>query len=107
MLDDATIKMVMVSTNNPGTLAEPLKQHVLAVVPKTDSKILPIVVGPFDATLFTLALIEKEESNLGLLQNLTRQATAPIHFVFITHLKDVSRLKGVICGNPGLKAGGM
>ena len=42
---------------------------------------------------------------MGLLQNLTRQATAPIFFVFITHLKDASRLKGVICGNPGLQAG--
>ena len=43
----------------------------------------------------------------GLLQNLTRQTTAPSYFVFITHLKDASRLKGVICGNPGLQAGGM
>ncbi len=42
------------------------------------------------------------------MQNLTRQATAPsYYFVFITHQKDAFRLKGAICGNPGLQAGGM
>ena len=42
----------------------------------------------------------------GLLQNLKRQATAPSYFGFMTHLKDVSRLKGAICGNPALQGGG-
>jgi len=40
------------------------------------------------------------------LQNLKRQATAPSYFVFVTHLKDASRLKGGICGNPALQGGG-
>jgi len=42
------------------------------------------------------------DSIKGLLQNLKRQATVPFYFVIIKHLKDVSRLKGAICGNPAL-----
>ena len=30
----------------------------------------------------------------------------PSNFDFLTHLKDVSRLKGAICGNPALQGGG-
>ena len=40
----------------------------------------------------------------GLLQNLIRHATAPSNFDFVTRQKDVSRLKGAICG---LQAGDM
>jgi len=48
-------------------------------------------------SLATLSFAKK-----GLLQNHKRQATVLSYFVIITHLKDVSRLKGAICGNPTL-----
>ena len=40
------------------------------------------------------------------MHKLARNATAPSYFGFMTHLKDASRLKGTICGNPALKGGG-
>ena len=47
-----------------------------------------------------------DENKKGLLQNQQGKQQPLIYFVFMTHLKDVSRLKGAICGNPGLQAGG-
>ena len=40
------------------------------------------------------------------MHKLARNATALSYFGFMTHLKDASRLKGAICGNPALQGGG-
>jgi Serine/threonine protein phosphatase len=66
MLDDATIEMVMNSSHEPKELSELLKQRVLAAGAEDNFTILPIVVGPFDATPFTPDPVEKEESDLLL-----------------------------------------
>ena len=66
MLDDATIEAIMASSNNPLTITEQFRQYVLAAGADDNFTILPIVVGPFDATPFTPDPIEKEESDLLL-----------------------------------------
>ena len=66
MLDDATIEAILVSSNNPQTITELFRQHVLAAGADDNFTILPIVVGPFDATPFTPDPVEKEESDLLL-----------------------------------------
>ena len=66
MLDDATIETVMSSSNAPKEITEQLRQRILAAGADDNFTILPIVVGPFDATPFTPDPVEKEESDLLL-----------------------------------------
>ena len=66
MLDDITIKMILASSYDPQVIVELLRQHILSAGADDNFTILPIVVGPFDATPFTPDPIEKEESDLLL-----------------------------------------
>ena len=66
MLDGITIKMILASSYDPQVIVELLRQHVLSAGADDNFTILPIVVGPFDATPFTPDPIEKEESDLLL-----------------------------------------
>ena len=66
MLDDATIEAILASSNNPQAITELFRQYVLSAGADDNFTILPIVVGPFDATPFTPDPIEKEESDLLL-----------------------------------------
>jgi serine/threonine protein phosphatase PrpC len=66
MLDDITIKMILASSYDPQVIVELLRQHILSAGADDNFTILPIVVGPFDATPFTPDPIEMEESDLLL-----------------------------------------